>query len=85
MARKKLRLNSVFDAIGFVYRDYPHVIQETNKRKQKYVKVTSKHCKISTLKRKPEMMKEDLEEKAAIIEPRQVTRANAQTSIEPKV
>jgi hypothetical protein len=85
VARKKLRLNHIFDAIGFVYRDYPHVIQETKKRKQKYVKVTSKHRKISPSKSKPEMMKEDLEQKAAIIEPRQVTRATAQASIEPKV
>jgi hypothetical protein len=75
----------VFDAIGFVYPDYPRVIQETKKRKEKHVKLTYKCCKIFVSKWKPEMMKEDLEEKATIIEPRQVTRATAQASGEPKV
>lgn len=46
-ARHKRRLNCVFDTIGFVYPDYPQLAQGGGKkRKQKQMKVTTKHRRI---------------------------------------
>jgi hypothetical protein len=45
-------LNRDFDAISFFYLDYPHVVQELKKRKQKQTKVTMKHCKVCVSKKK---------------------------------
>jgi hypothetical protein len=37
-ARKRRRLNHVFDAIGFFFPDYPNMIMDSKKRKKRKVK-----------------------------------------------
>lgn len=50
VARKKRRLNRVFDAINFFYPDYPYAVHETKKRKKQMSKVTTKRRKITKVK-----------------------------------
>jgi hypothetical protein len=53
-APKKRRLNHIFHASGFFYPDYPRVVLETKKRKQRQLKVTTKCHKVCVSKKKPE-------------------------------
>jgi hypothetical protein len=53
-ARKKHRLNHVFDAIGFFHPNYPRVVQEAKKnRKQKQVTMTTKRHEVCISKKNP--------------------------------
>jgi hypothetical protein len=45
-ARKRRRLNRVFDAIGFFYPDYPIMAQDSKKRKKK---VATRHSKVPNI------------------------------------
>jgi hypothetical protein len=45
-ARKRRRLNHVFDAIEFFYPDYPVMVQDSKKRKKKVITRRSKVSKV---------------------------------------
>lgn len=72
---KKRRLNRIFDAIVFVYPDYPRLTQDAGKkRKHKPMKITTKRRKtFATIDRHE---KKSFEEKDVVIEPMLTTHTS---------